>query len=305
MMTHPARAPAHRTPFGVPAPREPRPWFPRTEESPRFFTRMAASQTRLGAAADRPSERLSSMVMSIMTADLVAIAAAVDSAVSAGARADWEASRRRSPVHLLRRRVFRACGREYGVLVGPAEVPRQAVHRTARDAAGAPTTVDAQGAAQDLRSAFCDLGAVGGQSVFVRVTRAFLAGDLPLPRSPRQIVVESDGTAECDGVVRDGLLRLKALGCRVSLGDFTGRADQRRLLPLADFVKIDARDLDVEGRPLLDLAASRGARLIADFVDSPTTLRECRAAGFGLVQGAALEARTFAAAAARAALPQG
>ncbi|WP_298456673.1 EAL domain-containing protein [uncultured Cellulomonas sp.] len=253
--------------------------------------------------------------MAIMTADLAAIAVAVDSAVSPAARAEWEASRRRHTPRLARRRVFRVSGREYGVVLGPAGVPRQCAADPARDrsdllAGGdgqrADHGADARRAADDLRSAFRDLdAAVGTRSVFVRVTRAFLAGDLPLPRRPRQIVVESDGTAECDGVVRDGLLRLKSLGCRISLGDFTGRADQRRLLPLADFVKIDARDLDLEGRPLLELAASRGARLIADFVDSSAVLQQCRSAGFGLVQGAALERLTTAPGFARTALPRG
>jgi EAL and modified HD-GYP domain-containing signal transduction protein len=152
---------------------------------------------------------------------------------------------------------------------------------------------DAEALAAELRSAFRDLGCGDdATTLFVPVGREFLAGDLPFPRRPDLVVVEVDGARECDAVVRDGLLRVKALGCRVALGGFTGTADQRRLLPLADFVKLDARDLDLEGQPLLDLAASRGAQLVAEFVDTDASLAEARAAGFALVQGRALEQRS-------------
>jgi EAL and modified HD-GYP domain-containing signal transduction protein len=155
---------------------------------------------------------------------------------------------------------------------------------------------------QALRCAFRQLATgTAADTVFVRVTRAFLAGDLPVPVHPERIVVEVDGTVGCDAVVQDGLLRLKALGCRVALGDFTGRADQRRLLPFADYVKVDARDLDLEGTPLLELATSRGAELVGEFVDTDETLLACRAAGFVAVQGRALQGPADAASAAVAA----
>jgi EAL and modified HD-GYP domain-containing signal transduction protein len=182
--------------------------------------------------------------------------------------------------------VRRVCGASFGyTLRDRAALPRQGA-----EASRVATPVTDMGAVTDaLRSVFRDLGADStSDTVFVRVTRPFLSGDLPIPRHPERIVVEADAAAPCDAAVRDGLLRLKALGCRVLLGDFTGRADQRALLPFADFVAIDARDLDLEGRPLLDLAASRGAQLVADHVDTSAALRECRAAGFALVQGRAV-----------------
>ena len=220
-----------------------------------------------------------------MTADLVAIAAAVDAAVSAPTRRQWALATRARVAQQVRRPIHRACGARfgYGLAVG-ATFP----HQGTRSCPG--TRAPDDGAVTDaVRSAFRDLGEdSAADTVFVRVTRSFLTGDLPVPRHPDRVVVDVDGASPCDAAVRDGLLRLKALGCRVLLGDFTGRDDQRRLLPFADFVKIDSRDLDVEGRPLLDLAASRGAVLVADFVDSADALVECRSAGFALVQGSAV-----------------
>ena len=221
-----------------------------------------------------------------MTADLVAIAAAVDAAVSDRTRGQWALASHVRVAQQVRRPVRRVCGAPFGYeLTVGAALPRQGT----RFCAGTRAPDD-RAATDAVRSAFRDLGedsAAG--TVFVRVTRSFLSGDLPVPRHPDRVVVEVDGTAPCDAAVRDGLLRLKALGCRVQLADFTGRSDQRRLLPFADFVKIDSRDLYLEGRPLLDLAASRGAALVAEFVDTADLLVECRAVGFTLVQGRAVE----------------
>lgn len=222
-----------------------------------------------------------------MTTDLAAVSMAVDSAVPPSLELEWAMAVQRRPVYLVHRRVHRTCGLEVGYVVRPgAMLPAQAGILAPADA-GVPHD---HAVAQALRDSFQDLGLLPGDgALFVRVTRAFLAGDLPVPDRPDRVVAEVDGLGPCDDVVRDGLLRLKSLGCRVALGDFTGRPDQRRLLPFADFVKIDSRDLDLEGRPLLDLAASRGATVVAEFVDSGDALAQCRAAGIALVQGRAFE----------------
>src|SRR3712207_9383068 len=72
------------------------------------------------------SPLLSCSVMDTMTADLVAIAAAVDAAVSDAARADWTRASRRHVPHLLRKPVRRVCGASFGyALRAQAAVPRQ------------------------------------------------------------------------------------------------------------------------------------------------------------------------------------
>jgi EAL and modified HD-GYP domain-containing signal transduction protein len=222
-----------------------------------------------------------------MTPALAAVAAAVDASITAGTRAAWERSARRRSDHLVRGHVYRACGRQFAdVVMNRCDLPTQA----ARHGDPLAADVDAEALATELRSAFRDLGCDSrATTLFVPVGRHFLAGDLPVPRRPGTLVVEVDGTRGCDAVVRDGLVRVKALGCRVALAGFTGTAEQQRLLPLADFVKVDARDLALEGQPLLDLAASRGAALVAEFVDNGEALADARAAGLPLLQGRALE----------------
>jgi c-di-GMP phosphodiesterase len=214
-----------------------------------------------------------------------AVTAAVHSVVSPAATGRRVRQALRRPVYALHRRLHTVCGREAGYLVRAVPMlPEQPGHPSL-DGGLNPHAV-----AQDVRGAFRELGGAPGDGyVFVRVNAAFLAGDLPVPARPDRVVAEVEGVAMGDDAVVDGLLRLKAIGCRIALGDFTGRPDQRRLLPFADFVTIDARDLDLEGRPLLDLGRSRGAELVAEFVDSLDALEQCRAAGVALVQGRVFE----------------
>lgn len=222
-----------------------------------------------------------------MTTDLAAVSTAVDRAVPPALDAEWARTTPRRPVYVVHRRIHRTSGHELGYVVRPAHLLPAQPGLTSAFAAG---SLQDHAAAQALRGAFRELGDLpGAGAVFVRVSRAFLAGDLPIPARADHVVAEVDGLAACDDVVRDGLLRLKTIGCRVALGDFTGRPDQRRLLPFADYVKVDSRDLDLEGRPLLDLATSRGAEVIAEAVDSRDALAQCHTAGITLVQGRVFE----------------
>lgn len=128
--------------------------------------------------------------------------------------------------------------------------------------------------------------------VFVNFTRSYLVDDLPIPFLPERIVVEIVESVVADNAVLAGVKRLRKRGFRIALDDFVGLTSQRRLLPYADYVKIDVRDLDVEGQPLVDLARSCGAQLVAECVESELMLETCQSLGFDLYQGHALEVTT-------------
>lgn len=143
-----------------------------------------------------------------------------------------------------------------------------------------------------LRATFgrADVDEVGhGRWLFVRCPRAFLTGALPLPDRPDRLVVEIAAATRIDEEILQGVRRLREIGFRVAMSGFVSRPDQRMLLPQADFVKIDARDLDIEGEPVVDLARSHGALLVAEFVETSTELRGSRQLGFDLYQGNLLE----------------
>lgn len=129
---------------------------------------------------------------------------------------------------------------------------------------------------------------MGSGLVFVNVTRAFLVGDLPLPPADRRLVLEVVETVEADADAVRGLARLRALGYPVALDDWTASPAQRALLPFADYVKIDCRDLDTLGEHGLDEARSYGARLVAERVADERLRAHCTDLRFDLLQGYAL-----------------
>jgi hypothetical protein len=77
--------------------------------------------------------------------------------------------------------------------------------------------------------------------------------------------------------VLSGIRRLREEGFRVAVPAFVSNPNQRRLLPHADFVKIDVRDLDVEGPPVVHLARSYGALLVAEYVETAGHPPSCSA----------------------------
>ncbi|WP_258723715.1 EAL domain-containing protein [Cellulomonas sp. NS3] len=139
-----------------------------------------------------------------------------------------------------------------------------------------------------LHSVFADRGvgiAAAGCPAFVNVTRSYLVGALPLPADPARLVLEVVESVQVDAEVLAGVARLRAAGFRIAVDDFVALPDQLRLLPFADFVKIDHRDLVRHGRPLLELASRFGARLVAEHLETTEALDACVTAGFTLLQG--------------------
>jgi EAL and modified HD-GYP domain-containing signal transduction protein len=146
-----------------------------------------------------------------------------------------------------------------------------------------------------LRATFgrADLERVAhGRWLFVRFPRAFLTGELPVPERPDRLVIVIGEYVDVDNDIIAGIRRLRDRGFRIAIPSFVSRPTQRLLLPHADFVKIDVRDLDVEGQPVVDLARSYGALLIAEFVEHTWLLEYSRDLGFNLVQGNLLERPT-------------
>lgn len=144
-----------------------------------------------------------------------------------------------------------------------------------------------------LEAAFssCGVRTVAADAlVFVNFTRSFLTAELPIPPVPSRLVVEVVESVRADAAVVEGIEDLRAAGFRIALDDFAGLDDQLALLPWADYVKIDLRDLDRCGARLVDIAAGHGATLVAERVETQAQLEECEALGFSLFQGNHLRA---------------
>ena len=211
----------------------------------------------------------------------------IDAAIPDALRREWDRHVATERVVVGRQGIFSPRLHPFGY-----ELAFRAPGATSADAGGWSELQHERATSAVLRATFgrADVDEVGhGRWLFARCPRAFLTGELHLPNRPDRLVVEIAGTTRIDGDVLRGVRRLREQGFRIAMAGFVSRQDQRTLLPQADFVKIDARDLDLEGEPVVDLARSHGALLVAEFVETSAELKAGRRLGFDLYQGNLLE----------------
>jgi EAL and modified HD-GYP domain-containing signal transduction protein len=128
-----------------------------------------------------------------------------------------------------------------------------------------------------------------GAPTFVNFTRGYLLSHEDLHCDPQRVVIEVLESAFSDDDLGRRLEELRAQGFKVAIDDFIGTRNQIELLALADYVKVDYRDLAARGPHLADLARSGSAVLVAERIESRRALQECLSLGFTLFQGHALE----------------
>lgn len=157
---------------------------------------------------------------------------------------------------------------------------------------GLPAQVDRWGSdRQDVATAsvldvlFGDGPPTSSTLAFVNVTRSFLVDDRPLPAHAGRLVLEVVESVAADDSVLAGLERLRSRGYRIAIDDFAAEPDQLAMMPYADFVKIDCRDVHRLGDGLVRLARTYGATLVAERVSDTELVEECRTLGFELLQG--------------------
>ncbi|MEZ0449854.1 EAL domain-containing protein [Cellulomonas sp. ICMP 17802] len=161
-----------------------------------------------------------------------------------------------------------------------------------RSREGLPAQVDRWGSdRQDVATAsvldvlFGDGPPTSETFAFVNVTRSFLVDDRLLPAHADRLVLEVVESVEADAAVLAGLGRLRSRGYRIAIDDFAAEPDQLAMMPYADFVKIDCRDVHRLGTGLVQLARRHGATLVAERVSDLGLVEECRTLGFDLLQG--------------------
>lgn len=136
-----------------------------------------------------------------------------------------------------------------------------------------------------LASLFAGGAPAGDGLLFVNVTRSFLACERALPVPDGRLVLEVVESVAADDGVLAGLPELRSAGYGIALDDYVASVDQVAMLPFADYVKVDLRDLD--SLPVVALAAARryGARLVAEHVADRELVRRAVGLGFDLLQG--------------------
>lgn len=214
---------------------------------------------------------------------LARLAAAVDAAIPDELRLEWATHVARVPVLVARQPIFSEHGRTVAYQLSfrsPEHHPELASAWGRREHERATEHV--------LAATFgrADLERVArGRSLFVRCPRAYLTGELSLPHRPDRLVLEVVCNEPPDAELIDGLRRLRTEGFRIALPAFADRPGQREYLPFADYVKLDVRDLDVEGEPVVRAARAYGALLVGEYVEDRRALQHARELGLTLFQG--------------------
>ena len=166
-----------------------------------------------------------------------------------------------------------------------------------RSEAGLPVGVDGwvdeqqEGAsASVLASVFDGDGPAGDHLVFINVTRSFLTRDRALPDPTDRLVLEVVESVHASEEVLAGLPALRDDGYGIALDDYVATPDQVAMLPFADYVKVDLRDMATLTVRALDAARSYGARLVAEHVADHALRLQAVSLGFDLLQGDVLGA---------------
>ena len=128
--------------------------------------------------------------------------------------------------------------------------------------------------------------AVGDKPAFVNITRELLLNAVYTVMPADRTVVELLDSVPDDEEVRAACRELKRLGYRLEVRHLSSRSTSSELLDLADFVKIDFREIAAsERRVLAETLIGRGAALIGEKIETHEEFAEALDLGFSYVQG--------------------
>lgn len=143
--------------------------------------------------------------------------------------------------------------------------------------------------ARVFSTAFMELGlerVTEGRLAFINLTRSFILGDYTELFPPDRVVLELLEDIEVDDELISAVEHLRGQGYSIALDDYELDDKTRRLVDLADIIKLDVLELDRETlRRHVEQLAGYGARLLAEKVETHDDLEECKALGFELFQG--------------------
>ncbi len=142
---------------------------------------------------------------------------------------------------------------------------------------------------QVLLNTFTEIGLehlVGDHLAFINLTRPFIMGENPLPLPEGRIVLEILEDIVVDAQLVDAVRKLSASGYLIALDDFIYHESLRPLVDLADFIKIDVRQLDRHTvRDHVTQLRPHRARLLAEKVETLEEFEYYRDLGFDYFQG--------------------
>jgi c-di-GMP-related signal transduction protein len=125
-----------------------------------------------------------------------------------------------------------------------------------------------------------------GHPAFINCTRHMLLTEYFALLPPHDVVVEIQETVPADEDVKQACDRLKRAGYSIALDNFVPGDDRKSLVPYADFIKVDIREVPPEqSAPLIALYASERCQMLAQKVETRETFVTSQKHGFTRFQG--------------------
>lgn len=125
-----------------------------------------------------------------------------------------------------------------------------------------------------------------GLPLFVNFTQRLLVDEAATLLPAPSVVVELTEHVTADEHTLAACRRLRADGYAIALDDFVEGSAAERLLPFANFVKVDVLATRPDRlRAIADRIGRRGIRLVAEKVESQEVVVAAKAAGYELFQG--------------------
>lgn len=126
----------------------------------------------------------------------------------------------------------------------------------------------------------------GGALVFINCTHKVLVEDFMTVLPKEQAVVEVLETVTPDAEIIAACQRLKRQGYILALDDFVYHDNYEPLLDLADIIKVDFLESDVEEQArLAKVMIPRGIKMLAEKVETHEVYEEAKKMGYQLFQG--------------------
>ncbi len=142
---------------------------------------------------------------------------------------------------------------------------------------------------QVIVNSFLELGlktVLEDKPAFINLTRGFLLGELPMPLSPKEVVIEVLEDIAPDPEVIAALKSYREKGYLIALDDFEFREELKPMLELAHVVKLDLRAHDPDAlRKQVEILRPYKKKLLAEKVEEHAEFELCKELGFDLFQG--------------------
>jgi EAL and modified HD-GYP domain-containing signal transduction protein len=126
----------------------------------------------------------------------------------------------------------------------------------------------------------------GDRPVFVNLTRSFVTKELYKALPPERVVLEVLEDIEPDAEFLAALTLARKRGYRIALDDYVHDESKRRLVEMADIIKVDAAQLDDAGlREHVHILHRPGLKLLAEKIETRERFKVAWDAGYDLFQG--------------------